>query len=103
LAGETVIALFSGKLIIGLVLLVGVFGYGLGYFHWNKDGVKCFQKKWWQAGEWHTLYAVGRLEFRYKTINYDCDPDVKYDPSKYQIDATGEVTPKGESGFEDLP
>jgi hypothetical protein len=85
--------LFSGKLIALFLALIVVFGFGTGLLWINHDKQKCFQTRYWNMGSWHTVFALGRLEFRARTIDYTCDPEWRLDPHKWQKDASGNITP----------
>lgn len=85
--------LFGAKFIAPIVAVLALLGFATGNLHWNSDHYRCFQKKHWSQGDWHTGFALGKLEFRYRDKNYDCDVDWKLDPSKYKKDASGNITP----------
>jgi hypothetical protein len=84
--------LFPGKILLAGTALLLVFGFSNGLLHWNHDKVKCFQKRDWTHGDWHTWFAVGKLEFRVK--DFGCDPIWKLDPDQFQKDAAGQITPR---------
>lgn len=85
-------ALFSGKIVLVLIVLVVGFGFSTGVFWWNHDRLKCFQTRDWSHGTWHTWFAVGRFEFRVR--DFGCEQVWQFDPKEYQKDSTGNITPK---------
>lgn len=90
-------ALFSGKLVAGILAGWLLLGLITGYVHWNTDPHKCFEAKRWSFGGWGTFIAVGRFELRDRLINYDCEPDQKYNVQTQQIKNNGlfiQVLPK---------
>lgn len=90
-------AMFSGKALgisIGALILLGLM---TGYVHYNTDPMKCFASKHWSFGEWGTTFSIGRFELRNRGINYDCDPDKKYNTKTEEIKNDGvytEIVPK---------
>ena len=72
--------LFSGKLMFLAVAFVLLAGFGTGHIHMNNDKVECFEKKRWTSTRWHTFYAFGKVELRYRNANYDCPNTAKFDP-----------------------
>jgi hypothetical protein len=80
--------LFNGWVVLfttaALTLLLFVTGqWSVSGLHWNGDHVKCFEKKHWDFDDWHTLVALGKLEWRYRPANYDCT--TKYDPDQFKV------------------
>jgi hypothetical protein len=86
--------LFSGKILVFALGIILVLGFGMGYFHWRSDHYRCFQKRYFSEGSWHTLMTLGKLELRYRTINYDCDPEWKLDPAQYEKNDYNQIVPK---------
>lgn len=82
-------AMFSGKLVGSIIVGWLVLGLVTGYVHWNTDPHKCFASKHWGFGQWGTAFSLGRFELRNRLINYDCEPDQKYDTRTQMIQNDG--------------
>lgn len=76
-------SLFSGRIVLILIVIISVLGFSLGYLHINRDAVKCFDKRHWESTGWRTIFSISKLEFRYRDWNYDCD--TKYDPKEMKV------------------
>lgn len=81
--------LFSAKYVFLLLALVAVMGFALGFLHWDKSKSRCLVSRGWNNGSWHTVWAIGRLEFRAK--DFDCDPSFKLDPAEWKSNGFGSV------------
>lgn len=53
-----------------------------GFIFWNKDPYSCFDGNKRMYGEWVTVWAAGKLEFR--TRPWGCPKDARYDPDEWE-------------------
>lgn len=86
--------LLGGKVFLPVIAIVIAFSFVTGALHWDSDKARCLVPRRWNAGQWHTGWAIGKLEFRYKAKDYGCDPEYKLDPTQWKGDGFGTVTPK---------
>lgn len=85
-------AMFSGKALGAVIVVLLLLGLITGYVHYNSDPMRCYSSKTWSFAGWGTLFSIGRFEVRDRLINYDCPPDHKYNTKTEEIKNAGEFT-----------
>ena len=59
----------------------------------HQDAYSCLgNRRWYEVGDRHRIIAVGNLNVYYRTFDFGCPDDRKYDSSKYHV-VLGQLEP----------
>ncbi len=64
-----------------LAIIIVLIGFGLGFLHWNRQPLLCFDGKRFY-GEWVTVFSFGKFELRLRA--YGCPKADRYDPREFK-------------------